>query len=168
MFCLKRFLKSHCTFTARRKPNDHRLKRVDNNLISPIARVNDSHRSRGVSRQNERNANRPSVGWLNRPRSDNGGTNCFPDFYPTYYSARLLWSSLAIVIMFDEGRQSQVTRPLSAGCSNDAENAKWTRTDGESRRPLWRSWTHVAKRHVCTFILNGWPPACLFFYKSIA
>ena len=63
---LKRSLQSRYAFANGRKPNDHSLKRVDNNLISTIARANDSHRVRGVSRQNERNANSLWGGWIGR------------------------------------------------------------------------------------------------------
>lgn len=53
--------KAAIRLTSRRRVyiRDHsRYKRVDNNLISSIARANDSHRVRGVARQNEVSANR--------------------------------------------------------------------------------------------------------------
>lgn len=56
------FRKGRYSFDEPEEPSyirDHsRYKRVDNNLISSIARANDSHRVRGVARQNEVSANR--------------------------------------------------------------------------------------------------------------
>lgn len=56
------FRKGRYSFDEPEEPfyiRDHsRYKRVDNNLISSIARANDSHRVRGVARQNEVSANR--------------------------------------------------------------------------------------------------------------
>lgn len=147
--------------------SDHsRYKRVDNNLISCTARANDSHRVRGVARQNEVSANRTAWGgWMGREV-----TMAVPIVFLTFIPLIIPWdyydrrwrSSLCSA----KAGRSRVTRLLSAGRCNDAEKCAQT---ANPRRPLRRSWTQRhGKRHVCTpLVFNPRPPLCLFLDKQI-
>lgn len=132
------FRKGRYSFDEPEEPSyirDHsRYKRVDNNLISSIARANDSHRVRGVARQNEVSANRAVWGgWMGREV-----TMAVPIVFLTFIPLIIPWdyydrrwrSSLCSA----KAGRSRVTRLLSAGRGNDAEkcemNAHKRRTRG--------------------------------------